>query len=535
MSIIVETANQKPISSLPSIARRRLMTVGVGWIAVAALEAIAYTVLAFGIVYHRSPTWVLVSAGVAIVATVLVNRSGYLTGVRLAGDLYAALGQSLSRTKLSWFTNEHRAQVATIAGQGIPGFMSIPAHQLQSFLHAPCIPVCLVFGIGLLAGVKVALVAAVLLILSLVTQVLSQRALGRADAKRHEAQANTSEATLEWVDHIELLRTAAGPVRAIERLEHRWHIQENTLMDTNRAVAVAIFLSNLASVLPMAGIVICLIIMEFNSAVMILAVLILVGRAAAPLGELALAGLGINDFRASLKSYQQAINTPVLSEPAIAASVPSNHQLSVCAVSHAPVLKDISIDMPEGSRVLVTGVSGSGKSTLVELLMRFDDPEQGHILMGGVKLNDMPYATLAAHIAYVAQDPIVFTGTLADNIRIGNPQASDDEIKAIAQKSMLGAVISRSPEGIHQSVGQQGMALSGGERQRVALARALIKEAPILVLDEATSALDEKTERDIASVICSLPATVIVVTHRDPTIWQPTQTIVLNGDRALAL
>ena len=184
--------------------------------------------------------------------------------------------------------------------------------------------------------------------------------------------------------------------------------------------------------------------------------------------------------------------------------------------------------------VLLTPVS-STSDNLVELLMRFDDPEQGHILMGGVKLNDMPYATLAAHIAYVAQDPIVFTGTLADNIRIGNPQASDDEIKAIAQKSMLGAVISRSPEGIHQSVGQQGMALSGGERQRVALARALIKEAPILVLDEATSALDEKTERDIASVICSLPATVIVVTHRDPTIWQPTQTIVLNGDRALAL
>lgn len=535
MSLAIKTVHQKSVSPLPSVARRRLMSVGIGWIVVAALEAVAYTVLAFGIVYHRPPIWIMISAGIAIVATVLVNRSGYLTGVRLAGDLYAALGQSLARTKLSWFTNEHRTQVATIAGQGIPGFMSIPAHQLQIFLHAPCIPLFLVFGLGLLAGVKVALVAVVLLVLSLTIQVLSQQVLSRADAKRHKAEANASEATLEWVDHIELLRTAAGPIRAIERLEQRWRVQENMLRNTNKSSATAIFLSNLASVLPMAGIAIYLIVMGLDSAVMVLAVLVLVGRAAAPLGELALAGLGINDFRASLKSYQQVINTPVLSEPTITVPAPTSYNISVCAVSHMPSLKNINTDIPEGSRVLVTGASGGGKSTLLELLMRFNDPEQGHISMGNIKLNDMPYATLAANIAYVAQDPIIFTGTLADNIRIGNPQASDDEIAAVAQKVTLGAVVNRAPEGIHQSVGQQGSALSGGERQRVALARALIKQAPILILDEATSALDEKTERDIASVIRSLSTTVIVVTHRDASIWQPTQTIVLDGERALTL
>lgn len=175
----------------------------------------------------------------------------------------------------------------------------------------------------------------------------------------------------------------------------------------------------------------------------------------------------------------------------------------------------------------VTGVSGSGKSTLLELLMRFDDPEHGHILLGGVKISDMAYEDLAAHIAYVPQDPIVFTGTLAENIRIGNPQASDVEIDSIARKMRLESVIDRTPEGIHQSVGQQGAALSGGERQRVALARALLKKAPILVLDEATSALDEQIEKVIADSIRALSATVVFVTHRDATIWQPTQSIAL--------
>lgn len=527
MSITVDTPHKNPTPSLPAIARRRLVTVGVGWIAVAFLEAIAYTALALGIVNQWSPKWVLITACAAILATVLVNRSGYLTGVRLAGDLYAALGQALSRTKLSWFTNEHRAQVATIAGQGIPGFMSIPAHQLQKFLHAPCIPLFLIFGIGVVAGLTLALVAAALLILSLIVQFLSQRALSRADNNRHKAEASTAEATLELVDHIELLRTAAGPKRAVARIEQRWCIQEETLKSTNNAAAMAVFVSNLATVLPIAGMAAYLIITGVSSAAMILAVLVLVGRAAAPLDELAVAGLGINDLKASLQNYQQAINTPTLPEPALFKSAPADYQLSIRQVSHAPVLKDINIDIPEGNRVWVTGVSGSGKSTLLELLMRFDDPEHGHIFLGGVKINDMAYEDLAAHIAYVPQDPIVFTGTLAENIRIGNPQASDVEIDSLARKMRLESVIDRTPEGIHQSVGQQGAALSGGERQRVALARALLKKAPILVLDEATSALDEQIEKVIADSICALAATVVFVTHRDATIWQPTQSIAL--------
>ncbi|HGK8679238.1 TPA: ATP-binding cassette domain-containing protein, partial [Acinetobacter baumannii] len=116
---------------------------------------------------------------------------------------------------------------------------------------------------------------------------------------------------------------------------------------------------------------------------------------------------------------------------------------------------------------------------------------------------------------------------LAENIRLGKPDATDDEIEKAARDAALGAMIDRSSEGINQSVGKQGTALSGGERQRVAIARALLKNAPILILDEATSALDEETEQEIVTTIRALSSTVIFVTHRDSAIWQPTQTINL--------
>ena len=159
--------------------------------------------------------------------------------------------------------------------------------------------------------------------------------------------------------------------------------------------------------------------------------------------------------------------------------------------------------------------------------MRFDDPDQGSVTLGGVSLRDLPYDALAAHIGYVPQDPLVFSGTLGENIGLGRPGATETEIEDAARRAALGAVLDRSTLGIHQDIGHQGAALSGGERQRVAIARAFLKDAPVLVLDEATSALDEATERRIAGAVRELAATVFVVTHRDPAIWEPTRTITL--------
>ncbi|MBU2872952.1 ATP-binding cassette domain-containing protein [Marinobacter salexigens] len=526
------TLNEKSTRKSPFSrdSRNRVLAISLGWIVVAALEATAYTTLALAIVHHHPPVTVVTSAAIAMLMTVLVTRAGFLSGARLSGDLYAALGNALARAKLSWFSGEHQAEVMVLAGRGIPGFMSIPAHQLQSLLHAPLIPLLLLIGLGLVGGLEIMLVAGCLLAMSLGMQFFAQRALKRIDIERHTRDLNTAQSTQELIDHLELLRNAAGPVLALKRIECQWEHQEQAMARINRGAAIAVFISALAGALPLVGLASYLIFTGFNNPGQLLALLVLITRAAAPMEELALSGLVINDLRAALKDYHQIIDAPALPEAGPdEVKQPEGYGLAATQVSHSPMLHDISVDAPEGARLLIVGPTGSGKSTLIELLMRFDDPERGEITLGKVPLAKIRYEDLMAHIAYVGQDPVIFTGTLADNIRIGKPHASDADLEKIARYVTLGSVIDRSPLGIEQPVGHQGSALSGGERQRLALARALIKGAPILVLDEATSALDQNTEKEIAKIIRRLPGTVILVTHRNETIWAPTHTIMLGG------
>ncbi|CAM4070542.1 ATP-binding cassette domain-containing protein [Kerstersia similis] len=510
-------------------ARRRLITIGLGWSAVALLEATAYTLLALAIIQHQPPGLVLGVAAITLLATILVTRAGFFSGARLAGDLYDALGQTLNRARLSWFSPEHRTLLATLAGRGIPTLMSVPAHQLQTFLLAPLTPLFLLAGIAVIADAGTAMLIGAVLLLSLAAQYLSQRALSRADAQRHAAEMAATQATLELTDHLELLRSAAGPAHALERLTRRWEDQENALARTNRAAAPATFISALASVLPLALVVLLLGWQGFSDPAAALALILLTARAAAPLDALALAGLGLNDLRAIVSDFRRAIQAPALPEPAASqAQVPAGLQMVLEGVCYAPALHNVHATIPVGARVLVSGPTGSGKSTLLGLLMRFDDPQAGRITLGGVPLTAMRHDELAAHIAYVPQDPVIFTGTLAENVRLGRPSATDDEIADAARAAALDAVLERSPAGIHQHLGHQGTALSGGERQRVALARALLKRAPILILDEATAALDDTTEARIARRILAQDATVIIVTHRNPAIWQASQIINLN-------
>lgn len=516
------------LQALPATAKRRLILISFGWVLVAVTETSAYTALAWAIANRQPPGPVLGTAAAAVATTVLVSRGGYLTGARLAGDLYDALGTAFARAKLSWFTETNRALIGTVAGRAIPTLMSVPAHQLQTFILSPLIPLLLLVGIGIVSGPLAMLFVGVLLAAAFVAQNAAQRALARADAGRGDAEQAAAAASLEFVDHLELLRTAAGPDRAVSRLTATWQAQEAALARTNNASAPATLVSGLAGALPLVGVVVLLAITGIDDPASALALVILTGRAAAPLEALALAGLTVNDLRTTVQQYRTVATAPALPEPS-RSSPQHGHGLELVNVSHPPVLRDVSVAVPEGARVLITGPTGSGKSTLLNMLMRFDDPEKGRVTLGGAALSDLRYEDLATHFAYVSQEPIVFDGTIAENIRLGNPAATDDEVLEAARKAQLDTVITRSPHGIHQPVGHRGNALSGGERQRVAIARALLKDAPILILDEATAALDTTTEQRIVHTLLRLPSTIIAVTHRDTGIWGATDVITLQG------
>ena len=195
-----------------------------------------------------------------------------------------------------------------------------------------------------------------------------------------------------------------------------------------------------------------------------------------------------------------------------------------------PVLKDFNLSVSYNETIALVGNSGGGKSTVVNLLPRFYDVTSGSITINGIDIRNYDLADLRNNISFVFQDNYLFTGTIKENILMGNPNASESKIAEAIKLAHLDEFIDSLPDGINTVVGERGASLSGGQRQRVAIARALIKNAPIVILDEATSALDNESEAIVQKAIDNLMKnkTVFVIAHRLSTIHNANRIAVLN-------
>ncbi len=199
------------------------------------------------------------------------------------------------------------------------------------------------------------------------------------------------------------------------------------------------------------------------------------------------------------------------------------------------VLDGVDLEIPARSTVAIVGESGSGKSTMLKLLMRFYDPVEGSITVDGLDMRDYGLRSLRSKVALVSQDPFLFAGTIADNIRIGRPQASVQEVIEAAHAAGLEEFIAKLPQRLETTVGERGANLSGGQRQRLAIARALLLRPEVLIFDEATSHLDTMTERAIQATLETALAgkTVIFVAHRLSTIQKADVIYLLHEGRVL--
>ncbi len=200
------------------------------------------------------------------------------------------------------------------------------------------------------------------------------------------------------------------------------------------------------------------------------------------------------------------------------------------------VLDGIDLRIPPGSMTALVGPSGAGKTTIGRLIPRFWDVDSGSISLGGIDVRDMRIESLMSHVSFVFQDTVLFNDTMYENIRLGSPDASPDDVIEVARIAHCHEFISALPRGYQTVVGERGSTLSGGEKQRISIARAILKDAPVIILDEATSAIDPEKEVLIQDALSRLVQnkTLLVIAHRLSTIVDADEIVVLDAGKVVA-
>ena len=241
----------------------------------------------------------------------------------------------------------------------------------------------------------------------------------------------------------------------------------------------------------------------------------------------------------AVEAANELLNLPVLPDSGKIVSIPRNDivlehvAFSYDGSEQNEVLHDVNLELPEGSFTALVGPSGGGKSTIARLIARFWDVTGGNITIGGKNIKELSIRQLSELVSFVTQDNFLFNCSLKENIRLGNPNATDEEVYAAAKAACCDEFIVRLDKGYDTPAGDAGKRLSGGEKQRIAIARAILKNAPIVILDEATAFTDPQNEDKIQKSIMALSKgkTLLVIAHRLSTIQNADQIVVLKKGR----
>jgi ATP-binding cassette subfamily B protein len=491
--------------------------------------------------------------GLIAVAGVLALASGgrfyFVTtlGERIVADLRADVFSHLCKLDAAFFdtarTGELLSRLTADTTQIKAAFGATAALALRNFF-------LFIGGIGLMVYTSPKLSAAVLVAIPVI--VLPLVAIGRRVRKR----SRTAQDTLAKASAY-----AAESLAAV-RVMQAFGAEPNTSRHFGRAVEEA-YAATRNAALARASLTIIVIFLVFASVVGVLwfgAHDVLAGRmtggllsqfvlyailAAGALSELSqvwgeiAAAAGAAGRIADILDVRPKIVAPP--QPA-ALPVPSRGEIIFENVTFAyperpddSALHGLSFRIAPGEMVAIVGPSGAGKTTLFQLLSRFYDPSSGRILLDGVDIKSTDPAELRRRIKSVPQDPVIFSASIADNIRYGAPDASDEAVRDAAKRAAADDFIRALPEGYATLAGERGVTLSGGQRQRIAIARAILEEAPVLLLDEATSALDSENEAAVQAALAKVMSerTTLVIAHRLATVLEADRILVLDNGRLI--
>lgn len=481
--------------------------------------------------------WVFVAASVIhAVVHWLSLRSALRSGPILSCALHTRIGDHLASLPLGWFTAERVGRLSTLLSQGVMNIMGIAAHLIRPLISGLLTPATIVVALAFFDW-RLALITAITTPALFVVFRWAGRLAETADAIHAAAHADAAGRIIEYASLQPVLRAHSAGGASHRLIDEPLTGQHDASARVLRAstpgrVGFAVAL-HVAFTLVLAAVT-ALVLGTWTSAIAALPLLVLVVRFIEPLAEAVGLASTVQRNRGSLNRIAGVLDAKPLPEPTDPIT-PAGNDIEFDRVGFGyddrPVLTDVTTRLPEGTVTALVGPSGSGKTTLTRLVARFWDTDSGAVRVGGTDVRDIATTELMSRIAIVFQDVYLFDGTIADNVRLGKPDATESELRAAATAARLDDVIARAPHGWDTHVGEGGLRLSGGERQRVSIARALLKNAPIILLDEATSALDPENENAVQDAITALTRdkTVLVIAHKLDTIRHADRILFLEN------
>lgn len=489
--------------------------------------------------------YILLRVG-AIGACTVLYAVFYVKGLSLSHEaayhtlenLRVSLQGRLEKLPLGTIEEKGNGSLKKMFIDDIESIEIIMAHALPEGLANLAVPV-LIFAAMFFADWKLALLSLCSLPLGMIAMMVMYQ-IGRGDMQNYYAAAQKMNNTIvEYINGMEVVKVFNRDGMSYRRFEEDVkHYRDFTLkwykacwpwmaLYNSILPCVALFM------LPVGG----YLVLRGYSAVTDLALVLCMSFA---VGAPLLRALSFMSAMPQINYKIEALEQMMSAPPLVQTEQPftgKDHSVSYEDVHFAygeeEVLHGISLQVKEGSMTALVGESGSGKSTLARLLVHFYDVTEGAVKIGGQDVREMSLEALNNEISYVSQEQFLFNMTLMENIRLGNPGASDEEVLKAAGQAQCDEFLCRLEQGIYTMAGDGGKQLSGGERQRISLARAILKNAPVVVLDEATAFMDPENEEKMNEAIAQVirGKTVIVIAHRLHTITGADQICVLEGGK----
>jgi ATP-binding cassette subfamily B protein len=487
--------------------------------------------------------WVAAGSGGAGLRLLLLfasSRLGHYADARLLHDLRVQLVRQLGSLPLGWFRTNGSGQIKRRMTNDLEEMHQLIAHALGELVGAAT---AVSVGLAYLAFIdwRLSLVTFGALALLVVSYGIAMRSMSFHMDRLITAESRISSASVEYADGISVVKAFGTGGRILARYNKAVREQAAALTawaaETRYSTAVSRVLASEMALLGILGGV-GLAMVHANTLTMANLLPFLIVGVGLPTsinpaihGSQALRKGRISAHNVEALLTRQPL--PIVAKP----QQPLDSRIEFDRVTFSyggrtPALQDVTAACAPGTVTAVVGPSGAGKSTLASLLPRFYDVTAGAIRIGGVDVRDIDTQTLLSSMSLVFQDVMLLRDTVAENIRIARPAATDAEVHAAARAAQIHAVIEQLPHGYQTIIGDGG-GLSGGERQRLTIARAILSQAPIVVLDEATASLDPDSESAVQEALSYLVQgkTVIVIAHRLHTIADADQILVLDGGR----